>query len=400
MLLDFLRFVVEKTLSGGAQEIKAYTIATEVMGRQADFDAAKDTIVRIQAGRLRRALERYYLTLGRQDPIRIDIPKGAYVPTFDPVAGAAAGGKASTAALNEAVQSRPPGPSVAVLPLLNLTGDRKQEFFADGLAEEITNELARYQDLRVIAFQSTLRWKGARLDAREVGRDLNIRFFLEGSIRKEGRLIKITVRLVDTLNGLQVWGDHYQRTLRPDKLIALQEEMAQSVAAKIGSEYGIIPRNLSKESRKKPPESLDTYEAFLRFYHHVNILTTETFEETLRALEKAVTREPECGLAWSLLAHLYFMNYTLQFSPLKTPLEKALGFAKKGVSLDSQNQQVRATLAYLYFRRHERDLFRLEAEKAMALNPNSPCSSGIWVGCWRFMATGTGGWPSWGKAWS
>lgn len=180
------------------------------------------------------------------------------------------------------------------------------------------------------------------------------------------------VRLVDTLNGLQVWGDHYQRQLSPDKLIALQEEIAQKVAAKIGSEYGIIPRNLSKESRKKPPESLDTYEAFLRFYHHVNVLTTETFEETLPVLEQAVTREPECGLAWSQLAQLYGMNYTLQFSPLKTPLEKAVIFAKKGVSLDSQNQLVRATMAYLHFRYNERDLFRLEAEKAMALNPNSP----------------------------
>lgn len=89
---------------------------------------------------------------------------------------------------------------------------------------------------------------------------------------------------MDTLNGLQVWGDQYQRQLRPDKLIALQEEIAQKVAAKIGSEYGIIPRNLSKESRMKPPESLNTYEAFLHFYHHVNVLTPETFEEALRVL--------------------------------------------------------------------------------------------------------------------
>jgi adenylate cyclase len=372
MLRDFLRFVVEQTLSGCAQEIKGYTVATEVMGRKADFDASKDTIVRIQGGRLRRALERYYLTIGGQDPIRIDIPKGTYVPTFHLTAREEAGVEASAAALDDAVLTLPPGPSVAVLPLLNLTGDRKQEFFADGLAEEITNELARYQDLRVIAFQSTLRWKGLKLDAREVGRDLNIRFFLEGSIRKEARLIKITVRLVDTLNGLQVWGDQYQRQLRPDKLIALQEEIAQKVAAKIGSEYGIIPRNLSKESRKKPPESLDTYEAFLRFYHHVTVLTPETFGEALHVLEQAVTREPECGLAWSQLAQLYGLNYTLQFSPLKTPLEQALVFAKKGVSLDSQNQLVRATLAYLHFRLNERDLFLLEAEQAMALNPNSP----------------------------
>jgi adenylate cyclase len=376
MLCDFLRFVVEKTLSGCAREIKGYTVATEVMGRKADFDAGKDTIVRIQGGRLRRALERYYLTIGGQDPIRIDIPKGAYVPAFHPVARAETGVDASTAAQDEAVLSPPPGPSVAVLPLLNLTGGRKQEFFADGLAEEITNELARYQDLRVIAFQSTLRWRGAKFDAREVGRDLQIRFFLEGSIRKEAALIKITVRLVDTVNGMQVWGDQYQRQLKPDKLIALQEEIAQNVAGKIGSEYGIIPWNLSKESRKKPPESLDTYEAFLRFYHHVTDLTPETFEEARPVLEQAVTREPKCGLAWSLLALLYFMNHNLQFSPLKTPVEKALVFAKKGASLDSQNQQVRTTMAFLYFFLNERDSFLLEAERAMALNPKSPFLTG------------------------
>jgi adenylate cyclase len=376
MLCDFLRFVVEKTLSGCAQEIKGYTVATEVFGRKADFDAGKDTIVRIQGGRLRRALERYYLTIGGQDPIRIDIPKGAYVPTFHLVARAETEVDASTVAQDEAVLSPPPGPSVAVLPLLNLTGDRKQEFFADGLAEEITNELARYQDLRVIAFQSTLRWRGAKFDAREVGRDLHIRFFLEGSLRKEATLIKITVRLVDTVNGMQVWGDQYQRQLKPDKLIALQEEIAQNVAGKIGSEYGIISWNLSKESQKKPPESLDTYEAFLRFYHHVNDLTPETYEEALRVLEQAVTREPKCGLAWSLLALLYFMNHNLQFSPLKTPLEKALVFAKKGASLDSQNQQVRATMAFVYFFLNERDSFLLEVERTMALNPKSPFLSG------------------------
>jgi adenylate cyclase len=173
-----------------------------------------------------------------------------------------------------------------------------------------------------------------------------------------------------------VWGEQYQRQPKPDKLIALQEEIAQKVAAKIGGEYGIIPRNLSKESRKKPPESLDTYEAFLRFYHHVNVLTIETFEETLRVLEQAVTREPECGLAWSLLAVLYFNNYILQFSPLKTPVEKAQVFVMKGVTLDSQNQMVRAAMVFLQFFLNERDLFLLEAEKALALNPQSPFLSG------------------------
>jgi len=129
MLCDFLRFVVEKTLSGSAQEIKGYTVATEVMGRKADFDAGKDTIVRIQGGRLRRALERYYLTIGGQDLIRIDIPKGAHVPTFHLAAREESVAEVSKAALDDTVLTLPSGPSVAVLPFLNLTGDRKQEFF-------------------------------------------------------------------------------------------------------------------------------------------------------------------------------------------------------------------------------------------------------------------------------
>jgi adenylate cyclase len=375
-LQKFLRFIVDKTLAGESTGIKGYTVATEVLGREADFDPNLDSAVRMLAGRLRRALERYYQGQGKSDSVLIDVPRGAYVPVFRSASPEGDEDVVIPGVHQEPILALPSGPSVAVMPLLNLTGDQKQEFFADGLAEEITNELARYQDLRVIAFQSTLRWKGAKLDAREVGRDLHIRFLLGGSIRKEAKLIKITVRVVDTLNGLQVWGDQYQRQLKPDKLIALQEEIAQKVAGRIGSEYGIIPRNLSKESRKKPPGSLDTYEAILRCYHHFADLTPETFEEALRVLEQAVTREPECGLAWSLLAFLYFNNYILQFSPQKTPVEKTLVFVTKGVSLDSQNQSVRASKVFLHFFLNERDLFLLEAEKALALNPQSPFLTG------------------------
>jgi adenylate cyclase len=376
ILQNFLRFIVEKTLAGESTSLKAYSVATEALGKEVDFDPNLDPAIRILAGRLRRALAQYYQERGKNDAVLIDVPRGAYVPGFRSVSPEGGVGVVISGVRQEPILALSSGPSVAVLPLINLTGDQRQEFFADGLAEEITNELARYQDLRVIAFQSTLRWKGAKLDAREVGRDLNIRFFLEGSIRKEVKLVKITVRLVDTLNGLQVWGDQYQRQLRPEKLIALQEEIAQKVAAKIGSEYGIIPRNLSKESRKKPPGSLDTYEAILRCYHHFADLTPETFEEALRALEQAVTRGPECGLAWSLLGILYFNNYILQYSPLKTPVEKAPVFITKGVSLDPQNQTVRASMVFLQFFLNERDLFLLEAEKALALNPQSPFLTG------------------------
>jgi adenylate cyclase len=371
MMRDFLHFIVEKTLAGQAQEIKGYTVATQVLGRQADFDPGKDPIVRILAGRLRRALERYYLTKGRQDPVRIDIPKGAYVPMFQEILGGEVLGSAHP------VLALPSGPAVAVMPLLNLTGDRKQEFFADGLAEELTSELARYQDLRVVAFQSTLRWKEKEHDVREVGQDLGVRFLVEGSVRKAARTIKIAIYLIDTLDGQRLWGEQYCHELKADRLIALQEEIARQVVARIGSQFGMIPRTLSQESRKKPPDSLETYEAFLLFYHHVTIMSPRTFIETLKVLEQAVIREPESGLAWSLLAFLYGQSYALQLAPMESPLEQALVAAQKGAVLEPENQISRAALAHVHFFRNERELFLLEVETALALNPNAPAIIGF-----------------------
>jgi adenylate cyclase len=366
-LQGFLRFIVERTLAGEAATIKGYTVATQVLGREPDFDPKLDPIVRIMAGRLRRGLETYYLVQGKSDPVIIAVPKGTYVPLF----GSSSRQESPGASLSSA-QALPSGPSVAVMPLLNLTGDRQQEYFTEGLAEELTSELARYQDLRVIAYHSTRQWKDQKVDPRAVGQDLGARFLIEGSIRKDATTVKIDIHVVDSRNGLRIWGEQYCRDLKADSLIALQEEIAQKVAAKIGSEYGLIPRTLSRESRRKPPEALETYEAFLRFYHHVTILSPETFAESLSALEQAVRRDPESGLAWSLLAFLYSQNYTLQFSPVRSTLEQALACAQKGVLLEPENQIARAALAEMYFFRSERNLFLSEADIALSLNPNAP----------------------------
>ena len=368
---EFLRFIVDKTLAGQAQEIKGYTVATQVLGRKVDFDAGKDPIVRILAGRLRRRLERYYATQGRQDPVRIDIPKGTYVPVFQEVLDEKPPG------LAEPMLVLPSGPAVAVMPLLNLTGNLHEEYFIDGLGEELTSELARHQDLRVIAYQSTLHWKGKAHDVREVGRDLRVRFLVTGSVRKAAKSAKISASVIDTLNGLQLWGEQYCRELKADSLIALQEEIAHQVAARIGGLYGVISQTLSRESRLKPPESLETYEAFLRFYHHVTVMTPRTFGETLEVLEQAVHREPDSGFAWSLLAFLYGQGYALQLAPLESPLERALAAAQKGAALEPENQMARAALAHMYFFCNERKLFLSEVETALALNPNAPALIGF-----------------------
>ena len=376
-LSSFLRFIVEKTLAGEAADIKAYTVATQVLGRKADFDPNLDPIVRIQAGRLRRSLKLYYQEQGKSIEVIIDVPKGAYVPVFYSVLGQKRKGLVVPEARSEPVRAVPSGPSVAVMPLLNLTGDHQQEYFTEGLAEELSSELARYQDLRVIAYHSTRRWKDQKVDPRVAGQDLGARFLVEGSIRKDAQKVKIDLHVVDGHNGLMIWGEQYCRELKADSLITLQEEIAQKVAGKTGSVYGIIPRTLSRESRRKPPEALETYEAFLRFYHHLTVLNPETFAEALSALEQAVRLDPESGLAWGLLAILYGQDYSLQFMPMESPLEKTLAVAQKGVLLEPKSQMARVGLAQAYFFRNEREKFLVETEIALSLNPNSATNIGL-----------------------
>ncbi len=217
--MKFIVFVVNETLEGRASDLKGYTIAVTVYGRPQNFDPQIDPIVRVEAGRLRRALTHYYLTAGKNDPVHIEIPKGGYVPTFHTARTPPVGDQAHTPEI--AATATPVEPSVAVMPLINLTGDKDQEYFAEGLTEELTTELARYQDIRVIASQSTMRFKDLKVDPKEVGRNLAVRFLLMGSFRKDSKKIKVSIRLVDAASAEQIWGKSYKRNQTAADLMAI-----------------------------------------------------------------------------------------------------------------------------------------------------------------------------------
>jgi len=371
----FLSFVVEETLEHRASQLKGYTIALAVYGRKEGFDPQVDPIVRVEAGRLRRALEHYYLTAGKKDPVRIMIPKGGYVPTFQAVQIKPSGAKTPTSGEEE--RALPTEPSVAVMPLLNLTGDKEQGYFVDGLTEELTTELARYQDFQVIASQSTMRFKGQKTDPKEVGRDLGVRFLLVGSFQKTLKTVKVTVRLLDTSTGEQIWAENYKRDLTAADLIAMQEAIAHRVIGVIADHYGLISRRLSSESRKKAPADVKAYDAILRFYRYETELTPEAFQEALEALEQAIDLDPEYGLACAMLGHLYADNYALRFSEMEAPLEKAMTFAQRGVALAPENQFAQDALSLVHFHRGDKELFLEHVEKTIALNPNSPYVVGV-----------------------
>lgn len=352
---NFLRFVVTETLEGRADEIKAYTVATRVFGRSADFNQAVDPIVSIQANKLRRALERYYLVAGQLDPIHITIPKGTYVPAF-------------LEQNRRLPATAHPGhrdywPTVLIRPFQNLTGDDNLGFLILGLSSELTAELSRYQDIRVL-----LEHPGG-FGRRESDRPA--RFVLEGTVKGDAVGMKVVVHLVDSRTQLVVWSDTHHCTHEAARLIAFQEKVARAIAVKVGGESGVIFRALSREARNQPPAQFKTYEAILSYYEFELTLSPESFARAMAALTHATTIEPGCGNVWSMLARLHANAFSLEMPGFEDALATAAKFAKKGIALNPNAQRNRAVLALVRFFADELPASRSELNKALALNPNS-----------------------------
>jgi adenylate cyclase len=354
-----LEFVVAETLAGREAEIKGYTVATQVFGRGDDFDQATDPIVSIQANKLRRALERYYLTAGRNDPVGISIPKGTYVPTFR---------QRNIAEQDREIvpetRSWSSFPSLLVRPFQNLTNDPELNYLGIGLATELAGEITRYQDIKVLLVNSE---EGGRNQASDTG----ARFEVTGSFQKDFSRIKVVLHLVDLCNGLTIWSETHQSEFVPNLLIEFQEQVARVITAKLAGEFGILARFISIESKHTPVSQLTTYEAIMRYYEFNLNFTPDSFQRAFDALNHAVVREPDRGMMWSLLGRLYASNYSLELFNLDTPLEDALAFAKRGAKLEPYNQRIRAILAYILLISGNLEAGVLEVERGIALNPGA-----------------------------
>ena len=358
----FLEFVVEKVLAGESDQIKGYTIATQVFGRREDFDQATDPVVSIHANKLRRALEHYYLVEGKNDPVRIDMPKGTYVPVFHQQCDHESIPKAQEVQFVEAALEGA-WPTVLVRPFEDLTGDPELDYLAIGLTTELAMEITRYQDIRVLMFDADA--AGGRAS------DSGARFMIEGNVRKDPAGIKVAVHLIDARTGTQIWGDMHRSDLEAAQMFAFQEQVARVITAKIAGESGIIVKTLSMESKNLPPSNLQTYQAILRYYDFNAHYSAETFLNAFEALKLATAKEPECGLAWSMLGRLYAVNHSLELFDLETPLEEASVFAEKGVQLEPANQRVRIISAFVKLLRGDIAAGLAETERGLALNPNS-----------------------------
>ena len=236
----FLTFVVEQALAGRADYIKAYTIATEVFGRDAKFDPQLDSIVRIEAGRLRRSIERYFLTDGRTSRVRIDIPRGGYVPVFT-----SAEASAAPRAINET-------PRVLVAAFEEEGDQGALPSFTRGFTRSLVIALTRFTGLRVYGADTALCPPSSN-DLAGARRDAPPDYVIMGQTALSAGRFEVDVLLVEAATGRSVWADSFERPLDTAEIIAVRNEVANIVARAIAQPYGAIQSDRSRGSRSGPP---------------------------------------------------------------------------------------------------------------------------------------------------
>ncbi len=269
------------------------------------------------------------------------------------------------------ILAMPGGPTIAVLPFDNMSGDAEQEYFSDGITEEIITELSRRSNLFVVARNSTFRYKGRSVDVRQVGQELGARYVLEGSVRKAGGTIRVTVQLLESTDGKHLWAETYERELSGENLFDVQDQITENVVGAIGGKYGAIHRASLQASRGKAPDRLEGYDCVLRAITLLRQLTPQLHLSTRDCLESAVEQEPDYAEAWAWLSYLYNFEYSLGLNPRPNALERGLTAARQAVRLDSSSQLGHHQLAYNYFLAKKPGFFE-KAKEAIAINPNNP----------------------------
>jgi adenylate cyclase len=367
---EFLGFIVEETLSGRREAISQSTIATEVFGRKDDFDALTDPIVRIQAGRLRRSLERYYLLSGKHDAVRIELPRGSYVPVFNRHASPAAprppqpapGPVTAWAAAAAAATFADDWPVVLVKPFDATTpGESAAE--ASRVTEELALELGRYRDVRVRV--------GRDQGSGEAPRGDRARFSLAGRLRREDGDLRVTAYLLDRATGEQVWGDEYHTAAQPGGWSGCTDDIARVIAARVGSEEGVVVQLLAAEARKRRAAPVTPYGALLLAYEFFLARDPETLGPALAALHEVVDADPDCGPAWTRLARVCLANYAFEVTAIATPIDEAITYAQRGVRVNPTDRRARGILASCLLVKGELASARAELEEALRLTPDS-----------------------------
>ena len=394
---NFLEFVVNETLAGRSDFLKAFTIANVVFGREASFDPQNDPVVRIEAGRIRKALERYYLVAGQRDNVVITVPKGGYVPHFEYARAAQAPAEPVEISKDprdvehedqghSLEESRPGGwiarlglgtvvavvlallllaltfalswrdVPIAALPTAHLEPRVVVDFFADGnpaddgsdiargLRDDIIGQLAQFDDIIVVA--DPLRDEHVAAAA----------YLLQGNVQIDGSRLRAAARLVRQADGAVIWANNFDGDLRDQNKLVIQGEVARKIADAIAQPYGVIFQT-DKDMIAPPAQTEDrrAYECTLAYSSYRQTMTAQSHSATRECLQRATERSPDNAVSWALLSMIYLdeirYRHRLGTSSSSQPLVLASAAVERAVSLAPGNPHVlQAQMLVSFFR--------------------------------------------------
>jgi TolB-like protein/Tfp pilus assembly protein PilF len=416
---DFLLLIVEHALAGRFDSLRERMIGAEMFGRPIDYDTANDAVVRVKATEVRKKLAQYYLGVRKPPTLRIEIPAGSYVPKFhwekpqeaaeegpaiaEPEAGFPAPRQdtlpserptlrtfsterlrrmphrwlaAAVAVILLAILSylsfrafsNRPGVnrqvrSIAILPLENLSGDPQQEYFADGMTDELITDLGQVSALRVISRTSVMTYKGTKKMLPQIARELGVDAVVEGSVLREGNQVRITAQLIDARSDEHIWAQSYVRDLT--SVLALQGEVAQAIADQV--RINLTPQEQARLTRARPinTEAQDLY------LLGIHMLNTGEPRKAIEYLQESVDKEPGFAAAHAALANAYgwlgeagWLSYNEAFVRQKAE-------ASKAIEIDDALPEGHAELAGAEMNLNWAwNTAEGELKRALALNPN------------------------------
>jgi adenylate cyclase len=355
----FLQYIVEKTLEGEGKKLKQYSIGIDVFDRDVAFDPTIDSIVRVEAGRLRAKLREYYSSLGSEDPVWIELSKGKYAVDFQFRQDI----KVNAVSAPSSIEDKP---LIAVLAFINSSGDPEQEYFADGISEDIITDLSKFPGLAVIARHSSFSFKNKAADTQEIARQLGADYILEGSVRKAGSRVRISAQLVDASVVRQLWAERYDHEL--DDIFAVQDDVTKKIVAALQLTLGGDEKT---GLRQKTPTNLEAYDCVLRGAEYSRHSDREDLVQAQALFRRAISLDPEYAEAYARLSRLYVykwisgLDQSGQFN-----LQEAKELASRAVELCPNLALAHASLGWVYEWLHENDKAMAEWGRAIELDPS------------------------------
>ncbi len=411
-LQKLLRYIVTKTLAGNADELKEYTIAVDVFDRDESFDPQTSSIVRVEASRLRGKLEKYNAISGRNDPVRIDLPAGAYIPNFSIVAPSDNADNLSDSAETDGSEShssarhkltdafsisffavvtiliavvafsfwprseRAGGRSasdqqaltVAVLPLRNFSGDPAEDYFSQGMTDALITRLAQERIAHVTSMTSVMAFKDSNQPIANIGNQLGATHLVEGSVMRVDDKVRITVQLIEAVSDRHLWADSYERGM--SDVLRLQDDVVERIVSSVAKK---VTSGHASTSNIAPDIDPVAYEAYLKGRFFLNLMTEDGFRKGISFFKQSIETAPEYAPSHSGMAVCYCLLGGHGFEIVK-PSEGMLA-AKKGIMealrLDSARAEPHAFLGIIQLKydwdwQSAKDSF----DRAVEINPS------------------------------